>query len=291
MLELRDVQRVGLSVTALGLCVHGERMPCPLTQARREAARHRRRRLHRLDRRAPAARAGHDVVVLDSLERGIAPRSPRPVRAADLRDAGRQRRAVEGSTASCTSPRWRSWASRSSHPERYYRDQRRAARSTCSTRCATAGVPRLVFSSTCAVYGQPDEVPISEDGADAPGQPLRRVQARRRPDDLRLLPRPRARARSACATSTSPGPAASSGEDHEPETHLIPNVLRAATGPQPARRDLRHRLPDARRHRDPRLHPHRGPLRRAPARARTRPRRASTRSSTSATATGSRCAR
>ena len=45
------------------------------------------------------------------------------------------------------------------------------------------------------------------------------------------------------------------GEDHDPETHLIPLVLRAALGRGEPRRDLRHRLSDAGRHGDPRLHP------------------------------------
>ena len=52
-------------------------------------------------------------------------------------------------------------------------------------------------------------------------------------------------------------PTATIGEDHDPETHLIPLVLQAATGPAAARRHLRHRLPDARRHLRSRLHPRR----------------------------------
>ena len=51
------------------------------------------------------------------------------------------------------------------------------------------------------------------------------------------------------------------GEDHEPETHLIPLVLQAAAGTREHVVGLRHRLPDRRRDRGPRLHPHRGPRR------------------------------
>ena len=50
-----------------------------------------------------------------------------------------------------------------------------------------AGVPRLVFSSTCAVYGQPDEVPIAETAPSPARQRVRRLEAGRRPDDPRLL--------------------------------------------------------------------------------------------------------
>ena len=93
-----------------------------------------------------------------------------------------------------------------------------------------AGVTRLVFSSTCAIYGEPDEVPIAEDAPPQPDQRLRRLEARGRPDDRRRLRAPTGSARSACATSTSPARAGALGEDHEPETHLIPLVLRAAPG-------------------------------------------------------------
>ena len=58
------------------------------------------------------------------------------------------------------------------------------------------------------------------------------------------------------------------GEDHDPETHLIPNVLRGRRGAAEPLTDLRRRLPDPRRHVHPRLHPRRRPRRRAPARAR-----------------------
>ena len=59
------------------------------------------------------------------------------------------------------------------------------------------------------------------------------------------------------------------GEDHDPETHLIPLAHRGGARARPELSDLRHRLPDARRHRDPRLHPRRRPRRGAHARART----------------------
>ena len=63
------------------------------------------------------------------------------------------------------------------------------------------------------------------------------------------------------------------GEDHDPETHLIPLVIEAAVRRARELADLRHRLPDARRHRDPRLHPRRRSGRRARARAREAARR------------------
>ena len=48
-----------------------------------------------------------------------------------------------------------------SHPERYYHANVVGTMNLLDA-MRDAGVPRLVFSSTCAVYGQPDEVPMSE---------------------------------------------------------------------------------------------------------------------------------
>ncbi len=93
------------------------------------------------------------------------------------------------------------------------------------------GVERLVFSSTCAVYGPPTRVPIDEDERKAPESPygeskltFERVLASYatayglRSMSLRYFNAAGAR------------PDGSLGEDHEPETHLIPLVLRAAAG-------------------------------------------------------------
>ena len=51
------------------------------------------------------------------------------------------------------------------------------------------------------------------------------------------------------------------GEDHDPETHLIPLVLQAAARPARGIAGLRRRLPDTRRHLHPRLHPRDRPRR------------------------------
>ena len=79
----------------------------------------------------------------------------------------------------------------------------------------------------------------------AADQPLRRTQAGRRVDDPRLRARPTAWASPCCATSTprAPRPTASIGEDHDPETHLIPLVLQVAAGPAPTDQGLRHDYP------------------------------------------------
>ncbi|MGH2881387.1 MAG: NAD-dependent epimerase/dehydratase family protein, partial [Solirubrobacteraceae bacterium] len=54
-----------------------------------------------------------------------------------------------------------------SHPERYYRTNVGGTLNLLEAITA-ARVPRLVFSSTCAVYGEPDEVPIAETSVPMP---------------------------------------------------------------------------------------------------------------------------
>ena len=56
------------------------------------------------------------------------------------------------------------------HPERYHRTNHVGALNLLDAMRA-AGVRRLVFSSTCAVYGEPDEVPMHEDIPAAPVNP------------------------------------------------------------------------------------------------------------------------
>ena len=95
------------------------------------------------------------------------------------------------------------------------------------------GVRKIIFSSTCATYGQPDVLPMTEALPQRPTNPygesklmfetaLRWEQARRgiQPTFLRYF--------NACGATEK------YGEDHEPETHLIPNVLKVALGQAPA---------------------------------------------------------
>ncbi len=95
-----------------------------------------------------------------------------------------------------------------------------------------AGVENIVFSSTCAVYGVPEKVPIRETTAEGAAQSLWRHQAGDRAGAPLVRRRLWHRDLPRCATSTPPAPIPDGeiGEDHDPETHLIPLVLRAALG-------------------------------------------------------------
>jgi len=90
-------------------------------------------------------------------------------------------------------------------------------------------VKQLVFSSTCATYGEPLTIPISEDHPQKPTNPYgwsklfmeRIMESYDQAYGLKFVA---LRYFNAC------GAAGEVGEDHDPETHLIPNVLRAALG-------------------------------------------------------------
>jgi len=92
----------------------------------------------------------------------------------------------------------------------------------------SAGVKRLVFSSTAAAYGTPERVPIVEDEPYAPINPYgeskviveRMLESLDRYQEFRSI---RLRYFNACGAE----PEAGLGERHDPETHLIPLILRA----------------------------------------------------------------
>ena len=96
-----------------------------------------------------------------------------------------------------------------------------------------AGTSRLVFSSTAAVYGVPAQLPVSEDAAKAPINPYGATKL--------AVEHAIATYAQAYGISTAvlrycnvAGASEEIGEDHTPETHLIPNVLFAAAGRAPA---------------------------------------------------------
>ncbi len=93
------------------------------------------------------------------------------------------------------------------------------------------GVNRFIFSSTCATYGVPDQVPIPVEHEQAPINPYGRskLMIEQVMEDYAA-----AYGMGACAlryfNAAGADPDGLIGESHDPETHLIPNVLRAATG-------------------------------------------------------------
>jgi UDP-glucose 4-epimerase len=175
--------------------------------------------------------AGHEVVVLDNLERGhraaLAPEARFVL--ADLREFDAVQDALsEGFDGVLHFAALALVSESVSHPERYYRTNVGGTLNLLDA-MRLAHVPRLVFSSTCAVYGQPDEVPISED---APPRPANAYGASKLAVDGMIGDFCLAHGLGAISLRyfNVAGASAGVGEDHDPETHLIPNILRTALG-------------------------------------------------------------
>jgi UDP-glucose-4-epimerase GalE len=98
-------------------------------------------------------------------------------------------------------------------------------------RCRRNGIGRFVFSSTCAVYGVPKAVPISEE---EPLNPINPYGNTKLAMERALADYAAAYPLGYCSLRYFNAAGAASdgtlGEDHDPETHLIPLVLQAATG-------------------------------------------------------------
>lgn len=94
-----------------------------------------------------------------------------------------------------------------------------------------AQVRRMVFSSTCATYGDPDEVPIRED---APQRPVNPYGATKLAVETILSHHARERGLAFAAlryfNACGADPDGERGEDHEPESHAIPLALATALG-------------------------------------------------------------
>jgi UDP-glucose 4-epimerase len=95
-----------------------------------------------------------------------------------------------------------------------------------------AGVGRLVISSTASVYGEPDSSPVTED---APLRPINVYGETKRTFEAAAGWYSRAYGLRVAALRyfNVAGASGRNGEVHEPETHLIPNIIRAVRGEAP----------------------------------------------------------
>jgi len=93
------------------------------------------------------------------------------------------------------------------------------------------GCRRIVFSSTCAVYGAPQRLPLTEDHPQWPVNTYgwSKFTVERMLEDFHRA-HGIANLRLRYFNAAGADPDAELGEEHDPETHLIPLVLRAAAG-------------------------------------------------------------
>ncbi len=115
-------------------------------------------------------------------------------------------------------------------PEKYYRNNVSGGVQLLSA-MARHAVPAIIFSSTCATYGTPERVPIDEDHPQHPISPYGRTKlvfewALQDFEAAHGIRHVNLRYFNAAGAHES----GEIGEDHRPETHLIPLVCEAATG-------------------------------------------------------------
>ena len=176
--------------------------------------------------------AGHQVDVFDSMELGHVEALDRRARliVGDLRREGEIMEAMRASKPDAVM-HFAAYAlvgESSANPGKYFRNNDVGGVNLAEAMRA-CGVKRIVFSSTCATYGQPDSMPITEDTPQRPTNPYGESKLMfekmlgwyQRIHDFRPV---FLRYFNAC------GAEGELGEDREIETHIIPNVLRVPLG-------------------------------------------------------------
>ncbi len=176
--------------------------------------------------------AGEEVVVLDNLSRGHREAVGRDVAfyEGEVGDpALLQRIAGEHRLESCIHFAALAYVEESVRDPRSYFQNNVEQGAALIHALLDAGVRRFVFSSSCATYGQPESLPIREDARQCPASPYGWTKL--------MLERLLASYDAAYGLKyvalryfNAAGATEEHGEDHEPETHLVANVLRAAAG-------------------------------------------------------------
>ncbi len=179
---------------------------------------------------------GHDVVVLDDLSTGH--RAAIPAGATFVHAGIGDRAAVTALFARhpvqaiVHLAAFALVAESVANPEKYRTNNVVAARALLDAAVA-AGVRHFVFSSSCTVYGVPAAVPIAEDARVAPMSPYGETKL-----EFERVLRDYAVRHQVSSVSlryfNAAGATEQRGEDHEPESHLIPNVLAVALGKRAA---------------------------------------------------------
>ncbi len=177
---------------------------------------------------------GHEVVVLDNLSRGHRQAVPDGAKLiiVDLLDRESVRSAVDAGFDAVLHFAALSLVGESAmHPEIYYETNIGGTLNLLDA-MRSAQVRNLVFSSTAAVYGEPEEVPIPET---TPPLPTNTYGRSKLAVDWMIGDFCRAHELGAVSLRyfNVAGASGGLGEDHHPETHLIPNILRVAAGASP----------------------------------------------------------
>ncbi len=179
--------------------------------------------------------AGHEVVVYDNLSKGhrAAIHPDAQFIHADLMDSD----ALRGAFAAQASEAVVHMAADAlvgesvTNPAKYYRNNLVAGLALLDA-MRDSEVRRIVFSSTCATYGEPERVPMDEE---LPTNPLNPYGQSKLAFEGALKWYGKAYEMNYVALRyfNAAGATARCGEMHDPESHLIPIVLQATTGARP----------------------------------------------------------
>ncbi|MCI0383998.1 UDP-glucose 4-epimerase GalE [Streptomyces sp. CNQ085] len=180
--------------------------------------------------------AGHRVTVVDDLSTGF--RAGVPAGADFVR--GRVQDAADWLDPSCDAVLHFAASSQVGesvvHPEKYWHNNVGGTMALLDA-MRGAGVRSLVFSSTAATYGEPEEIPVREDAPTAPTNPY---GASKLAVDHMIAGECAAHGLAAVSlryfnvAGAYRGAHGVLGERHEPESHLIPLVLQVALGQREA---------------------------------------------------------
>ena len=176
-------------------------------------------------------RAGHEVVVFDNLYTGFKRLAAGfELVQADMLDAAALGKVLPRADAIMHFAAHAYVGESVTNPKKYFHNNVEGGLSLLNA-AMEAGVKKIIFSSTCAVYGEPAKVPIDENTSRQPVNPYgvskmffeQALEAYDRAYGLRYAS---LRYFNAAGADES----GEIGELHDPETHLIPLALRAAAG-------------------------------------------------------------
>ncbi|MBA3832616.1 MAG: UDP-glucose 4-epimerase GalE [Chthoniobacterales bacterium] len=178
---------------------------------------------------------GHEVIVFDNLTEGH--RSAVDERAAFIGGDLLRREEIGGALRETRPDAVMHFAASAlvgesmENPSKYFRNNVCAGINLLDGMLA-AGVPRLVFSSTCATFGPPERIPIDETLPQRPINPYGESKLIFE-KVLRWYGEIHGLLFVALRYFNAAGATDKFGEDHRCETHLIPNVLKVALGQKP----------------------------------------------------------
>jgi UDP-glucose 4-epimerase len=178
---------------------------------------------------------GHEITVFDNLSEGH--RGALDPRARLIEGDLQDRQAIDSALAAVRPEAVMHFAASAlvsesmRDPSKYFRNNISGGLNLLDAMVA-AHVERIIFSSTCAIFGPPERLPIDESAPKRPINPygeskLAFEKILRWYDEIHGLKFVSLRYFNAAGAS------ANFGEDHRLETHLIPNALKAALGQKP----------------------------------------------------------